>query len=142
MLPKDFKLPKRYLKLNENDLFILLKNLIPDLTKSSNYYSTTDCTSTKKKMVVEMKCRTDEKWDSVLFEEKKYNEILNHSMKNKRFIVSTPYNVWSWNIGDIQPPVFFDKWVPLDSSGQEWGWKKVTYLKYSLAENITKKLGL
>lgn len=127
--------------LTEEQLLAKLKTLVPDLKKTAGYYNTVDATSISKDLVVEMKCRKDQNYDSVLFEEKKYNELLAREQKNKRFVVSTPFEVYSWNIVTMPKPNFIMHWVPTDKYKTNWVEKSVAFIKYSDAKVITNKLG-
>lgn len=132
---------KKTINLNEGKLINLLKNLVPSLEKTSNYWDSTDIFSTQKNLVIELKCRNAH-YDTILIEKKKYDAIMASEFKNKRFIASTPSGVWCWDLCQIEEPVWAPTWLPTDESKREYTWKDAGYLPITTALNIRDLLGL
>lgn len=125
----------------ENELLISLQKIISDLEKTGDW-ATTDAYSNKLNLVLEMKCRKDH-WEDILLEHHKYNELLLSKFNNKRYVVSTPKGVYSWDITKLENLEWKMKWLPKNSKKikSEYGWRLATYVPIIEATTITKLLG-
>lgn len=86
---------------NEKDLINFLRLKIEDLTKTSNQFDSTDVYSEKWDLIAELKSRTTH-YDEILIEKIKYEALINSNRKNKRYIVSTPKAIYSFNIEKLK----------------------------------------
>jgi hypothetical protein len=121
--------------MNERELFLLVKSLIPDL-KETTTYSFRDGYSSDLKLSIELKCRRRH-YDYLLIEKSKYDKLV--SNKRMRYINSTPEGIFSFNLKKIEEPnwwieempatTFFDRCKRVN--------KEVGYLNIKDAKNIT-----
>ncbi len=87
--------------INEETLFLRLKEvLIPDLEKSTDEFSSFDCTSKILNAYIELKCRHTH-YSSLLIEKSKYDRLMQIADTNfmaPLYINSTPEGVWAFNL--------------------------------------------
>jgi len=86
--------------MNEQELFDGLSQLIPDLKKAENEYSTFDCTSEILNAFIELKCRHTH-YNTLLIEKSKYARLVGEARLKGMiplYINSTPEGVWSFNL--------------------------------------------
>jgi hypothetical protein len=91
--------------MNEAELFLFLKTLIPDLKMMSDQYSTVDCYSEKWKMYIELKCRATH-YEELLLEEKKYRTLkVRAGLKGYSpiYINSTPKGIYVFRLPMTEP---------------------------------------
>jgi hypothetical protein len=124
--------------MNEEILFKLLKKIIPDL-KTTTQYSFRDGYSHKYKLSLELKCRTKD-YKEILIEKSKYDNLILCS--NIRYINSMPSGIYSFNLKNIDEPLWFEKELPINTQfgNNKKIIKVVSLLDLSLANNITKLL--
>jgi len=121
--------------MNEKELFILIKKLIPDLKKTSTF-SHKDGYSDDLKLSVELKCRRRH-YDNLLIERSKYESLLRN--KRMRYINSTPQGVFSFNLKKIEEPTWWIEEMPATTDFNRYQIvnKEVGYLSIKDAKNIT-----
>ena len=124
--------------MTEELLFNLLKKIIPDLVTTAEY-SFRDAYSYKYKLSLELKCRT-KNYKEILIEKIKYDKLILCS--NIRYINSMPSGIYSFNLKEMDEPLWFEKELPINT---QFGNNKkiikiVSLLDISLANNITKLL--
>lgn len=120
---------------NEKQLFQLLKKrLIPDL-ESTDVYNPKDAVSARYGAAFELKCRKKH-YDYLILEKFKYDKLIKYD--RARYIVSTPYGVYSFNLKTIKPE-WFDAMLPATTEFENSNWiqKKVAYLNISESKNIS-----
>ena len=103
----DEKLPT----MNENQLFDLIKSVIPDL-KSTDQYSYRDAYSPKYDLTIELKCR-QKHYDFLLIEKIKYDKLIKHN--RVRYINSTPIGIFSFDLKKIQEPTWYEYVLPKET---------------------------
>lgn len=86
--------------MKEEDLIAFLQRRMPDLTKTDQF-NRTDCYSNEWDLIVEMKSRT-EHYNDILIEKDKYDALMASDKKNKRYIVSTPKGIYSFDIEKVK----------------------------------------
>lgn len=111
--------------MNEEELFNKLKLIIPDLEKR-NPLSYRDGYSPTFDLSIELKCRRSN-YDSLIIEKMKWDMLMIHP--NVRYINSMPRGIYSFNLKDIQEPIWFDKLLPAQTD-------------FEIKDKITKKVGL
>jgi hypothetical protein len=79
----------------ERELFNYLKQIIPDLRKSEDQFSSWDCSSQLLKARIELKCRRKH-YDELLIEEMKFDKLIGYN--NPLYINSTPKGVYLWKL--------------------------------------------
>jgi hypothetical protein len=79
----------------ERELFNYLKQIIPDLRKSENQFSSWDCSSQLLKARIELKCRRKH-YDELLIEQMKYDNLIKY--KTPLYINSTPKGIYLWKL--------------------------------------------
>ncbi len=90
--------------MSEEELFEQLSELIPDLKKAENEYSTFDCTSEILNAYIELKCRHTH-YSTLLIEKSKYDRLVDEARSKLMaplYINSTPEGVWSFNLDDYE----------------------------------------
>jgi hypothetical protein len=120
---------------NEKQLFQLLKSrLIPDL-ESTDMYNPKDAVSSKYGMAIELKCRKKH-YEYLILEKFKYDKLIKYD--KARYIVSTPYGIYSFNLKKIEPE-WIEAMLPATTEFENSNWikKKVAYLNISEAKNIS-----
>ncbi len=120
---------------NEKQLFNLLKKrLIADL-ESTDLYNPKDAVSARYGAAFELKCRKKH-YDYLILEKFKYEKLIKYD--RARYIVSTPYGVYSFNLKTIKPE-WVDAMLPATTEFENSNWikKKVCYLNISEAKNIS-----
>jgi hypothetical protein len=122
-------------ELNEQDLFDILKKIIPDLEKR-NPFSFRDAYSKKHNLSIELKCRHTH-YKNLIVEKVKWDSLI--VQDNVRYINSTPKGVYSFDIKNIKEPEWFDKILPAQTEFvcKEKVTKKVGLLNINLAKEIT-----
>jgi hypothetical protein len=127
-------------KLNEKQLFQLIKeNLLPDLV-STDEYNHNDGFSLQYGITIELKCRTRH-FDTLVIEKPKYDALI--AKKKCRYINSTPQGIYSWNLKKIPEPNWIQKEMvssTLYFRNSNMTLKTVGYLHIKDAKNITKNL--
>ena len=94
--------------LKENDLFDLLKKIIPDLQKTDQF-NQVDAYSLERKKVYEFKCRKTDYVD-LLIEKIKWDGF--KAKGNVYYINSTPRGIYSFNICKIREPIWLIRLMP------------------------------
>jgi hypothetical protein len=97
--------------MNEQELFDNLTQLIPDLVKAENEYSTFDCTSEILNAYIELKCRHTH-YNTLLIEKSKYDRLVDEARSKLMaplYINSTPEGVWSFNLDKFDDLVWTDQ---------------------------------
>lgn len=120
---------------SEKELFNLIKKrLIPDLS-STDVYNPKDATSHQYGMALELKCRKKH-YDYLIMEKFKYEKLIKYD--KARYIVATPYGIYSFNLKKINP-VWIDAMLPATTEFDNSNWikKKVCYINIKEAKNIS-----
>jgi len=120
---------------NEKQLFQLLKKrFIPDL-ESTDVYNPKDAVSQRYGAAFEFKCRKKH-YDYLILEKFKYDKLIKYD--RARYIVSTPYGIYSFDLKKIKP-VWIDAMLPATTEFENSNWiqKKVAYLHIEEAKNIS-----
>jgi len=122
-------------ELNEQELFNMLKKIIPDLEKR-NPFSFRDGYSKKHNLSIELKCRHTH-YNNLIVEKLKWDTLIKE--ENVRYINSTPKGVYSFDIKKIKEPEWFDKLLPAETEFDKKYkiTKKVGLLSISLSKEIT-----
>ena len=97
--------------MSEEELFEQLSELIPDLKKAENEYSTFDCTSEILNAYIELKCRHTH-YSTLLIEKSKYDRLIDEARSKLMaplYINSTPEGVWSFNLNKFDDLVWTDQ---------------------------------
>ena len=97
--------------MSEEELFDQLSELIPDLKKAENEYSTFDCTSEILNAYIELKCRHTH-YSTLLIEKSKYDRLIDEARSKLMaplYINSTPEGVWSFNLNKFDDLVWTDQ---------------------------------
>ena len=97
--------------MSEEELFDQLSELIPDLKKAENEYSTFDCTSKILNAYIELKCRHTH-YSTLLIEKSKYDRLVDEARSKLMaplYINSTPEGVWSFNLDKFDDLVWTDQ---------------------------------
>jgi hypothetical protein len=97
--------------MSEEELFDQLAELIPDLKKAENEYSTFDCTSEILNAYIELKCRHTH-YNTLLIEKSKYDRLIDEARSKLMapfYINSTPEGVWSFNLDKFDDLVWTDQ---------------------------------
>jgi hypothetical protein len=97
--------------MSEEELFDQLTELIPDLKKAENEYSTFDCTSEILNAYIELKCRHTH-YNTLLIEKSKYDRLIDEARSKLMaplYINSTPEGVWSFNLDKFDDLVWTDQ---------------------------------
>lgn len=97
--------------MSEEELFDQLTELIPDLKKAENEYSTFDCTSEILNAYIELKCRHTH-YSTLLIEKSKYDRLIDEARSKLMaplYINSTPEGVWSFNLNKFDDLVWTDQ---------------------------------
>jgi hypothetical protein len=97
--------------MSEEELFDQLSELIPDLKKAENEYSTFDCTSEILNAYIELKCRHTH-YSTLLIEKSKYDRLVTEARSKLMaplYINSTPEGVWSFNLDKFDDLVWTDQ---------------------------------
>jgi len=97
--------------MSEEELFDQLTELIPDLKKAENEYSTFDCTSEILNAYIELKCRHTH-YNTLLIEKSKYDRLVDEARSKLMaplYINSTPEGVWSFNLDKFDDLVWTDQ---------------------------------
>jgi hypothetical protein len=97
--------------MSEEELFDQLSELIPDLKKAENEYSTFDCTSEILNAYIELKCRHTH-YSTLLIEKSKYDRLIDEARSKLMaplYINSTPEGVWSFNLDKFDDLVWTDQ---------------------------------
>jgi len=79
----------------ERELFNYLKEIMPDLRKSKDQFSSWDCSSKLFKARIELKCRRKH-YEELLLEKIKYDKLIKYN--NPLYINSTPKGVYLWKL--------------------------------------------
>ena len=121
--------------MNEKELFLLVKKIIPDLQETTTY-SFRDGYSSDLKLSIELKCRRRH-YDYLLIEKSKYEKLLRN--KRMRYINSTPQGIFSFNLKKIEEPNWWIEEMPetTDFDRCKRINKEVGYLNIKDAKNIT-----
>lgn len=96
---------------NEKELFKFLKLLVPDLERLS-FYSTTDCWSEKKQVMIELKCRKKH-YPIQILQRDKYEELIKYP--KCRYIISSGDGIYSWDLKTLPEPEWYVKSLPMTS---------------------------
>ena len=97
--------------MSEEELFDQLAELIPDLKKAENEYSTFDCTSEILNAYIELKCRHTH-YSTLLIEKSKYDRLIDEARSKLMaplYSNSTPEGVWSFNLNKFDDLVWTDQ---------------------------------
>lgn len=115
----------------EAHLFDYLKEIIPDLEKSKDQFSSWDCSSKLLEARIELKCRRTH-YDELLIEEMKFDKLMEYN--NPLYINSTPKGIYLWKL-DEQDIEWSERPLPktTDFDRTENVKKKVGYLKVANA---------
>ena len=126
--------------MKEKDLIEKLSLKIKDIKKTSNKFDSTDITSEEWDLVAELKCRTSH-YQTILIEKVKYDALMSSDKTNKRFIVSTPLGIYSWDIETVKMeyPEFRMELMPVTTEFGDKGEKVLKPVNY-LNINYAKKL--
>lgn len=121
--------------MNEQQLFDLIKSVIPDL-KSTDQYSYRDAYSPKYDLTIELKCR-QKHYDFLLIEKIKYDKLIKHN--RVRYINSTPIGIFSFDLKKIQEPTWYEYVLPKETEFYNRNKipKIVGMLTISQAEDLT-----
>ena len=121
--------------LTEEILFKFLKRMITDLERTSQY-SYRDAYSKRFNLTLELKCRRTH-YQDILIEKIKWNKLIKH--KNIRYVNSTPKGIFSFDLRELQEPIWYDHKMPLhtDFENNDFVLKKVGYLPIEDAKDIT-----
>ena len=121
--------------MNEKELFLLVKKIIPDLQETTTY-SFRDGYSSDLKLSIELKCRRRH-YDYLLIEKSKYDKLI--SNKRMRYINSTPQGIFSFNLKKIEEPNWWVEEMPATTDFDRCKRvnKEVGYLNIKDAKNIT-----
>lgn len=121
--------------MNEKELFLLVKKIIPDLQETTTY-SFRDGYSSDLKLSVELKCRRRH-YEYLLIERSKYEKLLRN--KRMRYINSTPEGIFSFNLKKIEEPNWWVEEMPATTDFDRCKRvnKEVGYLNIKDAKNIT-----
>lgn len=124
---------------NEKDLIDFLSIKIKDIKKTSDQFDSTDVISEQWDLVAELKVRKTH-YNDILIEKIKYDALMNSPKKNKRYIVSTPNGVFSFNIEKVK----FNEsdWVlhllpaSTEFNNKEKIYKYVNYINFNQAKKL------
>lgn len=121
--------------MNEQQLFDLIKSVIPDL-QSTDQYSYRDAYSPKYDLTIELKCR-QKHYDFLLIEKIKYDKLVKHN--RVRYINSTPIGIFSFDLKKIQEPTWYEYVLPKETEFYNRNKipKIVGMLTISQAEDLT-----
>jgi hypothetical protein len=97
--------------MNEQQLFDLIKSVIPDL-QSMDQYSYRDAYSPKYDLTIELKCR-QKHYDFLLIEKIKYDKLIKHN--RVRYINSTPIGIFSFDLKKIEEPTWYEYVLPKET---------------------------
>lgn len=101
--------------MKEQELFDWLKSeLFPDLEKSTETFDGFDCTSEYNSMFIELKSRKTH-YPELLIEKIKHDFLVDKAGKRGHipyYINYTPEGIWSFNLSDIPPLEWNEKWLP------------------------------
>jgi hypothetical protein len=86
----------------EQDLYLWLKQRIPDLKSSEFQFSKWDCYSEELKCRIELKCRRKH-YNTLLIEKKKYDAMISRCGEEEIpvYLNSTPKGIYGWNLKNI-----------------------------------------
>lgn len=121
--------------LTEEILFRLLKRMISDLEKTSQF-SYRDAYSKRFNLTLELKCRRTHYRD-ILIEKYKWDNLIRH--RNIRYVNSTPKGVFSFDLKELPEPDWHDHKMrkETDFANRNFVLKKVGYLPIEDAKDIT-----
>ena len=92
--------------MNEKQLFNQLQAFyMPDLVASGGNYSTYDCFSLKRKLFIELKCRSSH-YENLMIEHSKYARLKYEALERgmtPTYICSTPQGVWVFDLSIFEP---------------------------------------
>ena len=100
--------------LKEPELFSYLKEFYyPDLTFTSDKYSTYDCVSQDNNLYIELKSR-NKHYDELLIEQVKWDGLTTEARYfnlTPYYVCSTPDGIWAFDLSKWKPE-WEEKWLP------------------------------
>ena len=133
---------RRLTVLDEQGLFNLLKEKLVFDLKQTEQFHYSDCFSSTKYLIAELKCRRVH-YDELIIEQSKYNKLMsNNNDWEIRYINSTPIGIYSFDLRRIEEPKWFlkDCKKTTDFEDNSYTPKIVGMLDIKQAINITKLL--
>lgn len=119
----------------EEQLFLYLRTLAPDLIRQSYQYEVYDCHSKEYNTTLELKCRQAH-YDDLLIEKKKYDALLERS-GNVRYVCQTPKGIFSFDLRKIPEPNWIMERYPKSTySDDGYVDKWVGYINISQAKKL------
>lgn len=126
---------------DENELFLALRELIPDLMKETNEYSNTDFYSNKFNLTIEGKSRRVD-YPDLLLERSKWEHLKD---KKNMYVVSTPKGCWAVDVR-VLTPTWVKIYLPSHTNKEftrmdDYVQKDVYFIPKELMKDISKKMG-
>ena len=121
--------------LNEQKLYDIIKNYIPDLTQTEEF-DFSDAYSVFFNTKIELKCRRAH-YNDLLIEKIKWDKLI--ECDNVRYINSTPIGVYSFDLKVIKEPSWLEREMPISTEfgNKSKSIKLVGFINISEAKNIT-----
>jgi hypothetical protein len=91
--------------MTEDDLYILLNERYPDLTRPNDQYSLFDASSPAAKAIFELKCRRTH-YDELLLEKPKFDKFVDLGRvigMTPYYVCSTPKGIYQYDLTTIDP---------------------------------------